>query len=127
MRIIGHGVDIVPVARIAEMVERHAAHFLERVFTPGERAYADASARRRMEHLAGRFAVKEATLKALGTGWRNGIAWTDIEVVLEPSGRPILALHGEAARAATGAGIRAWHVSISHTDDTAIASVIGEG
>jgi len=127
MRIIGHGVDIVEVVRIADMVERHADHFLGRVFTPSERAYADASPRRRFEHLAGRFAAKEAALKALGTGWRNGIAWTDVEVIIEPSGRPALTMHAEASRSALASGIRAWHVSISHTGQHAIASVIGEG
>jgi len=127
MRIIGHGVDIVEVKRIAEMVERHADHFLDRVFTAGENSYAASSPRRRAEHLAGRFAAKEAALKALGTGWRSGIAWTDVEVRLEPSGRPNLVLHGAAESAALASGITAWHVSISHTDDLAIASVIGEG
>lgn len=127
MHIVGHGVDIVSVERIAEMVERHSDHFLGRVFTQGERAYAEASVRRRDEHLAGRFAAKEAALKALGTGWRDGIAWTDIEVVLLPSGQPSLRVTGEARSRAMSAGVTRWHVSISHTDDLAMASVIAEG
>lgn len=127
MHIVGHGVDIVAVKRIAEMVERHSDHFLARVFTLGERGYAESSARRRDEHLAGRFAAKEAAMKALGTGWRNGIAWTDIEVVLLPSGQPSLRVTGAARDRALGAGISRWHVSISHTDDMAMASVIAEG
>lgn len=126
MRIIGHGVDIVPVARIARSLEEHGDRFLTRVFTPAEAAYA-ASSRRRDEHLAGRFAAKEAAMKALGTGWRSGVAWTDFEVVVEPSGRPLLRVTGEAARLAREQGVAEWLVSISHTDDTALASVIVTG
>jgi holo-[acyl-carrier protein] synthase len=125
MAIVGHGIDIVEVARIGEMVERHGDRFLERCFTAGERAYADAK-KRRAEHLAGRFAAKEAVLKALGTGWRTGIAWTDIEVVVLPTGQPEVRLHGQAARAAAERGVRSWLLSISHTEALATASAIAE-
>lgn len=126
MSIVGHGIDIVGVARIAGMVERHGQHFLDRCFTRAEQGYA-ASGKRCAEHLAGRFAAKEAALKALGTGWRDGIAWTDVEVVLLPSGRPTLTITGQAAEIAAGLGIGAWLVSISHTEGHAIASVIATG
>ena len=123
MTIIGHGVDLVDVARIAESVERHGQRFLDRVFTRAEQAYAGES-KRRFEHLAARFAAKEAALKALGTGWRSGIAWTDIEVTTEPSGAPALCITGCAAEIAAERGIAAWHISLSHTEAQAMASVI---
>jgi holo-[acyl-carrier protein] synthase len=124
MPIVGHGIDLVEVDRISQMIARHGDHFLLRVFTEAERGYAHASAKRRDEHLAARFAAKEAALKALGTGWRSGIAWTDIEVVRDASGKPTLRIHQEAARIADAQGITAWHVSLSHTESHAIASVI---
>ncbi len=125
MPIIGHGIDLVEIARIARMREDHGDHFLERVFTPAEREYCLAH-KRWEEHLAGRFASKEAVLKVLGTGWRGQIAWTDIEVVNDGAGKPGITLTGECARIATELGITHWHVSISHTREHAMASVIGE-
>jgi len=126
MRILGHGIDMTPTQRIAEMIERHGDHFLARVYTDAERA-AGAAKKRNTEHFAARFAAKEAALKALGTGWRDGIAWTDVEVVSEPSGRPVLRLRGEAARIAGDLGITQWLVSLTHTKDHAAASVIAMG
>ncbi|MDX2117279.1 MAG: holo-ACP synthase [Planctomycetota bacterium] len=123
MRIIGHGIDITPIERIAEMIERHGDHFLARVYTSLERDAAR-DKKRNTEHFAARFAAKEAALKSIGTGWRDGIAWTDVEVVNEPSGRPTLRVHGEAARIASGMGITQWWISLSHTKEHAIASVI---
>jgi holo-[acyl-carrier protein] synthase len=123
--IVGHGVDIVEVARIARMLDEHSERFLDRCFTRRERVYAIGS-RRAAEHLAGRFAAKEAALKAIGTGWRHAIAWTDIEVVLEPSGAPRLEVVGRVAEIGAEMGVARWHVSISHTDTHAIASVIAE-
>jgi holo-[acyl-carrier protein] synthase len=119
-----HGVDIVEVGRIAEMVEQHGERFLTRCFTAGELAYCGAG-KRRDEHLAARFAAKEAVLKALGTGWRSGIAWTDVEVQKLPSGAPALVLHGRAAELAQERGIGTWALSLSHTAAYAVASVIG--
>ncbi len=127
MRIIGHGIDIVEVARIATMLEAHGQRFVTRCFTEVEAAYADAAHRRRAERYAARFACKEAVLKALGTGWRDGIAWRQIEVRREPSGRPSLVLTGRCAEIADDLGIVQWHVSLSHTDTSAIASVVGCG
>ena len=126
MNLVGHGIDIIEVSRISAMRDEHADRFLERCFTPGERAYAESS-RRRDEHLAARFAAKEAVLKAIGTGWRDGIAWTDVEVVVLPSGQPTLRLHGKAAEVAEQLGIRKWSVSLSHTENYAVASAIAAG
>lgn len=127
---VGHGVDLTDVARLERAVLEHGDRFLERVFTPGERAYADASGRRRFERLAARFAAKEAAFKAVGTGWRSGIAWTDAEVVVEPSGRPTLVVGGELDRFARracrdgGGSEPIWALSLSHTGAVAIASAI---
>ena len=127
MRIIGHGVDIVEVARIASMLEAHGERFVTRCFTRAEAGYAESAHHRRAERYAARFACKEAVLKALGTGWRDGIAWRQIEVRREPSGRPSLVLTGRCAEIADDLGIVQWHVSLSHTDTNAIASVLGCG
>ena len=126
MPIVGHGIDIVETARIREMFEAHGQRFLDRCFTPAEQAYCARSQKRYFEHLAGRFAAKEAVLKVLGTGWRGGIAWTDIDVVKELSGQPKVALTGECARIATEQGIARWHLSISHIETHATASAIAE-
>src|SRR5690606_37134845 len=82
--ILGHGIDLVENARIAEMLERHGDRFLARVFTEQERSCVMRHEKRRVERLAARFAAKEAIAKALGTGISDGISWTDIEVVSEP-------------------------------------------
>ena len=125
MQIIGHGIDIVETARIRRMLGEHPERFLARCFTPAEQAYADSRPKRRDEHLAGRFASKEAILKVLGTGWSGGIAWTDAEVVREASGKPTVRLSGRAAEVAAELGITSWWLSISHTDTHAVASAIG--
>lgn len=127
MRIIGYGVDIVEVARIASMLETHGQRFVERVFTEAEQAYAESGKRRRVERYAARFAAKEAVLKALGTGWRDGIAWTDIEIRLRPSGQPFVVLSGRCAEIAAAAGIDSWQVSLSHTERYAMAGAIAGG
>ena len=125
MPIIGHGIDIVETSRIRNLVEEHGQHFLDRCFTPDEQTYCLKSPKRYFEHLAGRFAAKEAVLKVLGTGWRGGISWTDIEILKEESGQPKIALTGECARIAKELGIARLHVSISHIETHATASAIG--
>ena len=125
MPILGHGIDIVETARIRRSVEEHGQRFLDRVYTSQEQSYCERNRKRYYEHLAGRFAAKEAVLKVLGTGWRGGIAWTDIEILNEPSGQPRITLTGECARIATELGILRWHVSISHIETHATASAIG--
>jgi holo-[acyl-carrier protein] synthase len=125
MPILGHGIDLVETARIRRLCEQHAEHFLDRVFTPAEQAYCSANPKRYFEHLAGRFAAKEAVLKVLGTGWRGGISWTDIDITKNPSGQPGIHLTGECARIAKEMGIKRWHLSISHIETHATASAIG--
>jgi len=127
MPILGHGIDIVETARIRRLVEDHGSHFLDRVFTAAEQAYCLKSQKRSNEHFAGRFAAKEAVLKVLGTGWRGAIAWTDIEILNELTGRPRIQLTGECQRIALEMGITRWHLSISHIETQATASAIGEG
>ena len=127
MAVIGHGIDIVEVARIERMLRDHGDRFAARCFTEAEREYADRADRRRAEHYAARFACKEAVLKALGTGWKGGIEWTDIEVVRLADGRPQVRLSGRAAAIADDLGITHWHASLSHVGQAAIASVIGSG
>ncbi len=117
------GIDAVGVARLERLVagdERRQAT----LFTEGELAYCRGK-RRCYEHMAARFAAKEAVLKVLGTGWRGKIAWTDVEVVKETSGQPRINLTGECARIAQELGIYRWHVSISHIETHATASAIG--
>jgi holo-[acyl-carrier protein] synthase len=123
--LIGHGIDIVETSRIRALHEEHAQRFLDRCFTPGEQAYCAKSPKRLYEHLAGRFAAKEAILKVLGTGWRSGIAWTDIEILPNPMGQPQVTLANVTADIATKLGITRWHLSISHIETHATASAIG--
>jgi holo-[acyl-carrier protein] synthase len=122
MNAIAHGVDIVEVSRIREMIAAHPRRFVARVFTEHESARS--AGRRRAEHLAARFAAKEAVMKALGTGLSDGIAWTDIEVVSLPTGAPSVRLHGRAAEIASDRGIDDWLISLSHIETVALASVI---
>lgn len=105
------------------MIERHGDRFLHRVFTQREQAEAD-SVKNRIEKLAGRFATKEAVMKLIGTGWRGGIAWTDIEVTNGPMGDPRVTVSGEVRRLADQAGIGDIALSITHTAQFAIASVV---
>ena len=125
MAIIGHGVDVVDIARISAMIENHGEHFLHRCFTAGESDYCREN-RDFAIHFAGRFAAKEAIVKALGTGFRGRIAWTDMEILSDSKGKPVLRLTGHTAALADQAGITAWHISISHTAHTAFASAIAE-
>ena len=127
MPILEHGIDLVDTARIQHLLETHGERFLERCFTAEERAYCDANPKRRVEHLAGRFAAKEAILKVLGTGWSGGIGWTDAEVVRLPSGKPTVRLHGRCAEVAAELGITQWRISLSHIESHAMASAIGLG
>jgi len=122
----GHGIDLVECDRIRLLAERHGDRFLRRVFTDKELAYC-LPRRRKWEHLAGRFAVKEAILKVLGTGWRDKIAWTDMEILNDPSGQPRLSLTGETLDICRKLGISRIDISISHTERYATASAIGIG
>ena len=123
MEIIAHGIDLVDFPRIEEMVKEHNKRFLDRVFTSAEQAYADAN-KNRIEKLAGRFAAKEAVLKLVGTGWRGKIAWTDIEIINNPAGQPLVTVSGEVKRLVDKLGIKQISVSITHTANFAIASAV---
>ncbi len=123
MEIVAHGIDLVDCPRIEEMIKRHGERFVNRIFTVAEQAYAEAN-KDRIEKLAGRFAAKEAVLKLMGTGWRGKIAWTDIEVVNNPAGQPEVTLSGEVKKLAEKLGIKHISVSITHTANFAIASVV---
>jgi holo-[acyl-carrier protein] synthase len=123
--IVGLGVDIAEVNRMEAAIVRHGGAFLRRVFTQAEIEYCERH-RNRYERYAGRFAVKEAAMKALGTGWTRGVRWVDIEVTREPSGKPTLTLRGATREHADRQGVRRIHVSITHSGDTAFAQVIFE-
>ena len=124
--IVGLGTDIVEVERIAKMIADHGDHFLESVFTPGEIAHCSGR-RESAPHYAGRWAAKEAVMKVLGTGFTNEVGWTDIEVVTQPSGQPVIALHGTTRQVADRLGVVNVLVSLSHTKHYATATAIGLG
>jgi holo-[acyl-carrier protein] synthase len=123
--IISIGIDIIEVARIREVLLR-TPRFRERVFTPAERAYCDSRGAVAAQHYAARFAAKEAALKALQTGWRGGISWQDVEIASRGSGAPYLILHGPVLGLFDKSGATQSHLSLSHTNEHAIAEVILE-
>jgi holo-[acyl-carrier protein] synthase len=124
--IVGTGVDLAEVPRIRATIERFGSRFLNRVYTPREIAYADSKANR-FERYAARFAAKEAGMKAIGTGWRHGVRWQDFEVVNQRGGRPTLVLYGQAAAFAGRLGVKRISLSLTHTAQYGLASVILEG
>jgi holo-[acyl-carrier protein] synthase len=123
--IVGLGVDITEVDRIEAAIKRHGRRFLERIYTPAETAYCEKH-RNPAERFAGRFAAKEAAMKALGTGWARGVRWVDIEIVREPSGKPKLKLSGASRQIADHIGVTNIALTITHTGNTALAQVIFE-
>lgn len=123
--ILGIGVDIAEVDRIKRSISE-GNHFKKRVFTEVEQNYCD-SIKNSAESYAARYAAKEAFFKALGTGWRGELKFTDLEVVNNELGKPIVHLHNEAQRMAKEMGVKSVHISLSHTKETAIAYLILEG
>lgn len=124
--IVGTGIDLCEVDRIRRAVDAaHGVRLVERVFTAREIAYARRKASP-YERFAARFAAKEAGMKALGTGWRDGVGWRDLEVVNLPSGKPTLLFHRRAAELAERLGVRHIALSITHTSEQAMAMVILE-
>jgi len=123
--IVGMGIDIAEVERIRGAIERRGEVFLRRIFTAREREYCERF-KNKYERYAGRFAVKEAAMKALGTGWSRGVRWVDIEVVRQKGGRPTLALEGEARKIGEQLGVKSIALSITHTASQAYAQVIFE-
>lgn len=126
MQVHRHGIDLVECARVAKVLGDHRERFLERVLTPAEQARL-ADFKDPLPYIAGRWAAKEAILKMIGTGWRGGIAWTDMEILPDRLGGPKVTLSGETARIAGQIGITRVILSITHTADHAAASVIGLG
>jgi holo-[acyl-carrier protein] synthase len=125
MSILGTGIDIVECLRIAQMIERHGELFITRVYTDHEIEYCSAR-KAATQHYAGRWAAKEAVLKALGTGWRRGISWRDIEIRNDAKGAPTVKLRGGARDVMRAAHIGHLHVSISHCRNFAVAYVVAE-
>ena len=123
--IVGMGVDIAEIDRIQAAIIRSGPRFIERLFTPAEIEYCERH-KNRYERYAGRFAVKEAAMKALGTGWRHGVRWVDIEVTNLPSGKPTLNLTGVAGKFAAQLGVNNISISITHSGNFALAQVIFE-
>jgi holo-[acyl-carrier protein] synthase len=123
--IVGLGIDIAEVARVKAAIERHGETFLRRLYTAQEQEYCERF-KNKYERYAGRFAAKEAAMKALGTGWSRGVRWVDVEVVREKGGRPTIKLAGEAAHIADRLKVKNIVLSITHTADQAFAQVIFE-
>jgi holo-[acyl-carrier protein] synthase len=123
--IVGLGLDIAEVDRIAGVISRHGDRILKRLYTTGEIAYCE-SHNNKFERYAARFAAKEAAMKALGTGWARGVRWRDIEVVNARGGKPALVLEGVARQIAQGLGVKTISLSITHSQNIALAQVIFE-
>ena len=126
MAIVGHGIDLVEVSRIARMHAEHGGHFLDRCFTAAEQEYCLSHKICARAPRPARFAAKQSVLKVQGTGWRGEIKWTDMEILNDSAGKPELTLSAETAQIAARLGITRWHLSITHTHDHAMASAIGE-
>lgn len=126
--ILGSGVDLAEVERIQSALEnpRTGRRFRARVFTEREIAYCENKRRGKYESYAGRFAAKEAVMKALGRGWGSKVRWLDIEVARARSGKPEIVLHDKTARLAEQLGIRRWTLSITHTKQHGLAYVIAQ-
>jgi holo-[acyl-carrier protein] synthase len=126
MQIIGIGTDIIECERIGRMIGQHGGHFTNHVFTAQEIRYCS-ERKVSAQHFAGRWAAKEAVLKSFGTGWTTGLAWTDVEVFVEMSGKPTIRLHDGAAQKAEGLGITEVLITISHCKAYATATAIAVG
>lgn len=124
--IVAIGIDLVEITRIEEVFARRGDRFRERVFTEGEIQYCEHRASKFASYAA-RFAAKEAAMKALGTGWSDGVGWMDVEVVSGPNGAPALQLHRRALERMREIGSTRAHVSLTHSGNLAIAEVILEG
>ncbi|MCA9824673.1 MAG: holo-ACP synthase [Dehalococcoidia bacterium] len=115
------GIDIIEIDRVADVIRRHGDRFLNRIYTPDEIIHC----RGRVPELAARFAAKEAVMKALGTGVR-GVSWRDIEVLPNRRGKPLVFLYGRGAKRAEHIELRGLEISLTHSREYAIASVVGE-
>lgn len=120
--LLGTGIDLIEIDRIAQSIERYGDRFLARIFTPGEIAYCQRK-KSFAESFAARFAAKEAGAKALGTGIQHGVTWKELEVRREPGRRPTLHFTGRAREIADRLGVRHISLSLTHNTTTAMASV----
>jgi holo-[acyl-carrier protein] synthase len=123
--IVGSGVDLAEIGRIRHSIDRYGSRFLDRIYSAAEQAYC-LRKRNAAESFAARFAAKEAGAKALGTGISHGVSWLEIEVVRKPGARPTLELHGRAAQIGRRLGVAHIALSITHTAELAMASVVLE-
>jgi holo-[acyl-carrier protein] synthase len=123
--IVAIGVDIIEISRIEEKLSQGNTRFLNRVFTVGEIEYCEKRAAKFASYAA-RFAAKEAAMKALGTGWGDGVGWKEIEVINDEAGKPKINITGRALEKFNELGARAAHISLSHSKELAIAQVIFE-
>lgn len=121
--VIGVGIDLVKIDRIQKMVEKWDKRFLNRIFTSVEQTYSF-SFRQPFPHLAGRFAIKEAVFKAIGTGWRGGVRWTDIEVYNESSGQPRVRVYGKVKERIEDQGVTQIQASISHDTEYSVGQIV---
>ena len=124
--LIGTGVDLIEIERIAHSIERYGDRFLRRIYTDHEIAYCT-SKRSSAESFAARFAAKEAGAKALGTGISRGVTWIEFQIARQPGGRPVLELRGRAALLARELGVKTISLSLTHTANLAMATVMMEG
>jgi holo-[acyl-carrier protein] synthase len=124
--VLGLGCDLIEISRIEDSLQRYGERFLQRVYTPGEISYCQRKMKHAAESFAARFAAKEATAKALGTGISRGISWREIEVRREPGERPTIVLSGRAAERAAFIGIRSIQLTLSHSREIAMAVVVVE-
>lgn len=121
--IVGIGVDIVEIEKLRLAMMRRGERLRNRAFTPAEVQYCEQRAQQ-YQHYAARFAAKEAVFKAIGSGWRNGVTWHDVEVINELSGKPILRLCGKTLEFANALGAKNYWLSLTHTDHYAVAQVV---
>ncbi len=126
MPIVSLGLDLMQISRMERVLESRGQRFLDRIFTREEQAYCERRSLRRATHYAGRYAVKEAVMKILGTGWTRGVRWVDIEVRRAPGQAPEVHLHGVCGEIADRRGIDRVHITITHDADMAAAVAIGE-
>lgn len=124
--IVAIGIDLVEISRIEKVFARRGDRFRARVFTEGEISYCERRASK-LASYAARFAAKEAVMKALGTGWSEGVGWMDVEVISGQSGAPTLQLYGRAFERMREIGAKKAHLSLTHSGNLAIAEVLLEG
>lgn len=124
--IVAIGIDLIEISRIEEVFARRGDRFRDRVFAEGEISYCERQASKFASYAA-RFAAKEAVMKALGTGWSDGVGWRDVEVVRGSKGAPVLQLHGRALERMNEIGATKAHLSLTHSGNLAMAQVVLEG